>query len=185
MANTHPTWLTILAILMGPVTALMISRVLDWIREKDKRRKQLFFTLIGTRAMFHSPQHVEALNSIDVVFDQKDDKAIRDQWAHVLQHLEVDETTPGWSETLDTRRVDLYQAIAKRLGYAFSAEYIKKGIYFPKYHYNFFRNQDTIYEGLAKALAEGTLRVRLEEPEPVVEPPEARIGLYAVRPPLG
>ncbi len=162
-------WLTITAIIAGPILALLAQRMLDWWRQRDKTRKSLYFKLMATRAMFNSPQHVEALNSIDVVFSN--DKSVRDLWKKALDHLATDEMAPGWNDTLDTLRVDLYQEIGNKLGYKYTTDYIKRGIYFPTYHSNFVMNQNAIYGGLAKAIKDGELRVKLIDGEP---PPDVK-----------
>ncbi len=175
----HPTsleWITIAAIIAGPVLALLFQRLLDNWRERSKRRTNLFFTLMATRAraMFQLPEHVQALNSIDVVFSKDDE--IRRLWKLVLDHLWIDETSAGWPDKLDDLRVDLYQAIGNKLGYRYTTDYIKRGIYFPKYHLNFYENQNNIYSGLARALSGGKLEVNLsqENPPAVAQPPVRR-----------
>jgi hypothetical protein len=72
MPPTAPTWfewLTVAAIVLGPILALFAQRVLDRLREQQKQRVNLFMTLMSTRAAFLSPVHVQALNSIVVVFN--------------------------------------------------------------------------------------------------------------------
>ena len=74
MPTSHPTWfdwLTVIALLAGPILALLTQRVLDRLRERDKQRKQLYFTLMSTRAQWLSAPHLQALNSIDIVFRNK------------------------------------------------------------------------------------------------------------------
>jgi hypothetical protein len=164
-------WITIAAIIAGPVLALFIQRVLDWWRERDKRRKSLYFTLMGTRAMFNSPEHVQALNSIDVVFRKDED--IGKLWKKVLDHLALDTASNDWGHILDDLRSDLYRKIGDTLGYKYTTDYIKRGIYFPKYHGDFILNQAEIYAGLAKALKDGKLKVELAQEPP--QPP-VRIG---------
>jgi hypothetical protein len=160
-------YLTIAAIVLGPVLALLAQRALDFLREKGERQKKLYFTLMGTRALFNQQEHVQALNSIDVIFSK--DGNIRDLWRRCLDHLATDEVNPGWLDTLDTLRVDLYQAIGNKLGYHYTTEYIKRGIYFPKYHSNLVTNQNKLLEGFAKAVESGKLKVEVVETPPAEE----------------
>jgi len=168
----QPTWyeyLTIAAlILFGPVFAVFSQRVVDWLRERADREKKLYFSLMRTRAVFFSDEHVQSLNSIDVVFAK--DKSIRDLWKKCLDHLSTDENLPGWNDTLTTLRVDLYQEIGNKLGYRYTTDYIKSGIYFPTRHQNIMVAQVKVLEGLAKAVEQGVLKVKLEEPPPPVVP---------------
>lgn len=171
----QPTWyeyLTIAAlILFGPVFALFSQRALDWFRERADGKKKLYFTLMKTRAVFFSDEHVQALNSIDVIFAKE--KSIRDLWKKCLVHLATDENLPGWQDTLTTLRVDLYQAIGNKLGYPYTTDYIKSGIYFPTRHQNMIIAQNKVLEGFARAVEDGVLKVKVEE-----EPPPPRAGAH-------
>jgi uncharacterized protein DUF6680 len=144
----QPHWyeyVTIAAIVLGPVLALLMQRVLDWIRRHEEARKRLYFTLMGTRALFTSNEHVQALNSIDVMFSK--DQEIRDLWRKCLDHLATDENTPGWNDRLIDLRADLYQAIGNKVGFRYTTDYIKRGIYFPKFHSNVLLNQNKCWKG--------------------------------------
>jgi hypothetical protein len=41
-------WLTVAAIVLGPILALLSQRLLDYLREKRQQRLRLFMTLIST-----------------------------------------------------------------------------------------------------------------------------------------
>ncbi len=159
-------WLTVAAIVLGPVLALLAQRLLDQIREKKNRRTQLYMTLMSTRAIPLAPAHIEALNSIDVVFSGQRDKNIRETWGKVLEHLLTDTSRPGWQERLNDLKVDLYQAIGAAVGYNFSIDYLKRQVYWPTYHADMERDYIQIRQMLAKALTEHGLRVVLTEQEP-------------------
>ena len=161
--QVHPSWfdwITVVAILVGPVLALSVQRVLDWIRNREATQKRLYFTLMGTRAKFLSDEHVQALNTIDVIFSK--DQTIRDLWRRCLDHLAKDVNAQGWNETLLDLRVDLYQAIGNRLGYRYTTDYIKRGVYFPTHHSNVLENQNKVLAGLAKAVETGKLKVEID-----------------------
>ena len=72
--------LTILAVLISPLVAIQVSRWIDSSRDHDSRRVQVYRTLMSTRASGLSPSHVEALNSIDLEFTKKKDKAVNLAW---------------------------------------------------------------------------------------------------------
>jgi hypothetical protein len=110
-----------------------------------------------TRAVFFSDDHVQALNTIDVVF--AGEKNIRALWKKCLDHLITDETQIGWTDTLTTLRVDLYQAIGDEVGYHYTTDYLKSGIYFPIRHQKTMDAQTAVLEGFAKAVGDGVLKV--------------------------
>ena len=126
---------------------------------------------MSTRADFTHVDHVRALNSIDAVFSDKggDDKNIRDLWKKVLDHVVTDETAPLWRDTLATLSVDLYQAIGNKLNYRYTTDYIKRGVYLPMRHGKIAMDQATVLDGFAKAVADGTLKVKVEA-EPALPP---------------
>jgi hypothetical protein len=56
--------LTIIAIVAGPIVAVMITRWIDESRERTRRRMDVFRTLMRTRRTPATPEHVGALNLI-------------------------------------------------------------------------------------------------------------------------
>ena len=92
-------WLTVIAILIAPLFAVQVTQFLDRSRHKRDAQLRLFATLMSTRAVSLSPQHVNALNLIDVVFYSRrdDDKQIRNLWKQYLDHLGTDQSqNPNW-----------------------------------------------------------------------------------------
>ena len=77
-------WLVIaLATLIGPIAAVQISQWLDRKRHARAEKVVVFRTLMATRATTLAPSHVEALNTIDIVFGSSStkDKNFRNDWA--------------------------------------------------------------------------------------------------------
>ena len=67
------------------VIAIQVQRKVDERREKRNRKLAIFKALMATRAAPLSPDHVNALNMIDVEFH--DDKPILDAWREYHDHL--------------------------------------------------------------------------------------------------
>lgn len=168
MNNGHPSWfdwITVCAIVTGPVFALWAQRGLDHLREKKQQRPRMYLTLMSTRATWLVPAHVEAVNSIDVVFNGWLDKKVRAAWKKVLEHAATDTHGEGWTDRLTDLRVDLYREIGLRVGYDFNTDYLKRQFYAPMYFSELETEQMTIRKGLARALGGGDgIRVRLVEP---------------------
>lgn len=80
-------WLSVIAVLASPLVALQVSTFLARRQTAADRRRDVFRTLMATRAMRFSPQHVEALNAIDIEFAPAKFKAVRTAWKVYLDHL--------------------------------------------------------------------------------------------------
>ena len=172
--NAPPSWfdwITAAAIVLGPILALLAQRGLDHIREKRRRRLLLYMTLMSTRATGVAPDHVNALNSIDVVFSDKSDQEVRDAWHKVLAHLGTDPNAAGWQEKLNDLKVDLFREIGVRVGYDFTTDYLKRQIYLPTYYVNAESELLQIRHALTEALTDDGLKVKLAVPQ---EPPAVR-----------
>ena len=61
-------WIMIIAVFLGPIVAVRLTRYLDNKNEIKNRKLELFRTLMSTRAYSISWEHVSALNRIDVEF---------------------------------------------------------------------------------------------------------------------
>ena len=71
---TISDWLVILAIIIAPILAVQVQKIIESRRSKRERKLQVFKALMATRATPLSPIHVEALNMIDIEF--YDDKML-------------------------------------------------------------------------------------------------------------
>jgi len=171
---TKPGWfegLTIGAIVLGPVLALLAQRVLDRLRERKKQRVGLYFALMSTRAQQLAPVHVQALNSIDIVFNRRwKDKKIREAWRAWRAHADKDSKAAGWTERSSDLKVELYQAIGKAVGYTFDIDYLKRQAYLPVAHVDIEAELVQIRQTLAKILTTDGLRVIVGEQKR--EPPQ-------------
>jgi hypothetical protein len=158
-------WITIAAIVLGPILALLTQRVIDRIREKRERRVQLFLTLMRTRATPLAPDHVNALNSIDVVFDGDRDQKIREAWRKPLSHAVADASQPTWQERYNDLKVELFREIGLLVGYSFDIDYFKRQVHYPKAFGDIEADAVRLRTSLTKALTEDGLKVQLVTPE--------------------
>ncbi len=138
-------YLTILAIILGPILAVQIESHLEKNRELRKRREKVFALLMATRATILSQQHVEALNVIDVIFYSKGDrdknaKAVREAWKIYLDHLfnvPLPENKSA-NEIWDEKRKDLLASLLKKMAECLEYDYdevlLKRAAYYPKAH---------------------------------------------------
>ncbi|MGB7435847.1 MAG: DUF6680 family protein, partial [Candidatus Acidiferrum sp.] len=61
-------WLTILAIIIGPLAALLIQKHLERLKAKEDRKVMIFRALMANRSSRLSPAYVQALNGIETEF---------------------------------------------------------------------------------------------------------------------
>lgn len=170
-------WITVAAIVAGPVLALATQRGLDAVREKRQQRVQIYLTLMSLRSTPLHTDHVKALNVLDTVFSRRNDKdrRVRDTWDKVLAQLNTkregnEDELKYWDNRLLDLRVDLYQAVGRAVGYDHSVEYIKTHIYGPKYYHDAEMDQISIREGFVKILSPNGLKVVVNNTEPDVPP---------------
>lgn len=128
-------WIEIFAIFFGPFSALWVQRLLDNSREVKRQKEHLYFTLMRLRAANLTPDFVNALNMIDVVFkgSGRSEKRIRDKWKILMDHFNTrDSESKEWGEKRQDLTVDLLAAIGEHLGFRFEPSHIKRQVYFPK-----------------------------------------------------
>ncbi len=138
-------WVMIFAVLFSPFLAVFAQRKIDLSREKRGQKLWVFRTLMATRGNKISLDHVQALNSIELFFNNpKSDKEIVEKWNEYLDHLigqNLKQDDKGystklaaWSEKNDDLLAELLQLMSKSLGYDFDKVKIKRGIYSPRGH---------------------------------------------------
>jgi hypothetical protein len=126
--------LTILAILVGPIAAVMITRRIDDRRAKEHRRREVFSTLMRTRRFKLSVDHVNALNLIQIEFYGRPDVA--GAYQQYISHLNspIPSTTDEQSAFFERREdlfVDLVHSIARELKYDLDKRDLAKLAYGP------------------------------------------------------
>jgi hypothetical protein len=78
---------TIVAVLAGPILAVWVTRRIDESRLKQTRRMEVFRTLMRTRRMRLNPDHVGALNLVEIEFHGEVPviEAWKSYWDHLRQ----------------------------------------------------------------------------------------------------
>lgn len=143
---TIAEWMMIAAVLLAPLTAVQVQKWLEGWREKKERKKQIFTTLMATRATRIDPSHVTALNMIDLEFKET---SVLEKWREYLDCLaEVPEIPAAnssadiqqtyknvlnnWTGRHDDKFIDLLYEMSRVLKYKFDKVYLKKSIYYPR-----------------------------------------------------
>lgn len=174
--------ITILAIVVGPVLALMVQRWLDATRTADARRLSVFRELMATRAARLSPRHVEALNLIELEFTGKKFAKVRAEWKEYLDSLSNTPTDEALQavhyQSREEKFVTLVVQMGKSLGYSFDSVAIKRNAYSPIAHGELEKDQQLVRKGVVELLtgkrALSTL-TWVMQPEPhKAQPPDAK-----------
>ena len=150
--------LTILAILFAPIIALRVSARLDRDKELRKRQLDIFTTLMATRSAILSPEHVKALNAIDIEFYRNAE--IIGSWRIYLDHLNYsniqgqkpknEQEWKIWGEKSQELLVDLLEKMASALNFKFSKVDIKRAHYRPQAYLDIETDQTIIRKGLTQ-----------------------------------
>lgn len=130
-------FLTIFAIILGPILAVQAQKWIEKHQAETNRKLYIFKTLMATRSIAGrvSSDHVTALNMIDIEFYKE--KEITDTWKCYLDCLNQPESENAlntWAKERDGLFVDLLKKMAKSLGYDFDPVHLKKAVYLPKAH---------------------------------------------------
>ena len=131
--------LTISAIILGPILALIIQREVGRYREKRDRKLKIFRDLMASRATRLSPKWVEGVNAIEVEFYAKSgkDKKVIDAWRVYCDHLNYFPQTgdasqvSAWDNKSQELIVNLLYEMAQSLGYDYDKVGLKRNIYVP------------------------------------------------------
>lgn len=133
-SEKYATAFTVIAIISGPIMAVIITRISDSYREKKRRRWEVFRSLMRSRGQQLSEDFVGSINLIGVEFHDCSD--IIDAKVEYLAHLCSDFPTeePARSSFFmegDRKHAVLIKRIAKRLGVDIDGLDIAKGVYSP------------------------------------------------------
>jgi hypothetical protein len=147
----------ILAVLIAPVVAVQVQKWLERFREENERKTRIFKVLMATRATGLSQEHVQALNLIDLEFQGKKYKKVRDCWKEYLDHLgsfpkDDEKAMPVWSDKKADYLATMLMEMGQTLGYEYDSVHIKKGIYLPEGHSQLENEQSLLRRGMIRLL---------------------------------
>jgi hypothetical protein len=117
-------WLTICAVLLGPLLAFTVQYFRDERRDAVNRKRTIFRQLLLTQKVTMAPTHVDALNSIPLEF--YGEKAVMQAWREYTSHLNnqamLKNNGSGWAE----RRLELLVTLTFEAGKCLGLEHIDK-----------------------------------------------------------
>jgi len=143
MAIAADTWAVVLATATGPVAAVLITFWRER-RASIRARPELFRTLMATRRVGISAQHVNSLNLIEV--DSYGRANVLKEWLAYKSHLfSGSPEDDAWRETKERLLANLLCQMARTLRYKIPAMDIFKGGYAPK---GWEHSQGRVFEAL-------------------------------------
>jgi hypothetical protein len=146
--NTIVLVATIVAIYLGPIRAVKISRDNDKLREAHRRKFSIFSNLMKTRRMILDPLHVSSLNIVEVEFHGHADiiRAYRAYLDYLNKPIQLNPSSPeadNFFRERDDLLFDLIHAIGGQLGYSYDKRDLRKFSYAPQGWQNVETEQQT------------------------------------------
>ena len=127
--------LTIIALVAGPLVAVIITER-NRKKDEDKKRKiNIYKTLMATRSTTLVFAHIEAINLVEVEFHSSipQEKCVIDTWKLYIAHLkERGLTVETWELRRKDLLADLLFDISACLGYGHDKAQIQQGAYYPQ-----------------------------------------------------
>ncbi|MCJ8314198.1 MAG: hypothetical protein HRU38_18775 [Saccharospirillaceae bacterium] len=161
---TISDWIMIVAVFLGPIVAVQLTRFLDSKTAVKQRKLDIFKTLMSTRQYTTNWEHVMTLNRIDLEFNAKNskEKFVVEAWKAYLDLLNDKSISPEqWGVKRVDLLVDLLHKMSIVLDYDFDKTHIKNSSYSPMAHGDIETQQDAIRQGLI-AILEGKKTVQME-----------------------
>jgi hypothetical protein len=144
MAIAADTWAVVLATATGLVAAVLITLWRERRASIRARRLDIFRTLMATRQVGISAQHVNSLNLIEVDFYGC--VKVQKEWQEYKGHLfSGGDEDDAWREKKERLLANLLCEMAKTLRYKIPAMDIFKGGYAPK---GWWHSQGRVFEAL-------------------------------------
>jgi uncharacterized protein DUF6680 len=142
-----------LTIVLSPLIAVQVTEFVNRRREARGRRTWIFRTLMATRISRLSLDHVQALNQIDLEFQDRRFHNVLKAWKAYRHHLNIqDPPSEVWMTKGLDLLVELLFEMGKCLGYSLDKTDIRSTSYSPNAHGQFEDEQANIRRGLLGVL---------------------------------
>lgn len=175
---TGADWAIVFATLMGPVLAVQAQKWIEALRKSSEAKDLIFRSLMATRGARLSPEHVRALNMIDLTFygksvakRTKQEQGVLDTWKEYLDHLyepfpENEAEIKVFQAHREELVTNLLSAIASERGLKFDRVQLKKGSYMPVGYEQQEQQQKALLDGAVKVFkGERAIKVVNASPE--------------------
>lgn len=117
---------TLAAIVLGPIIAILVTRLLDRNREMQWRRMDVFRNLMQTRGIRLDPIHVAALNVVEIEFFN--DQKVRQAFQLYIKHLSSPQPAVGEHDRYFAQRSDLFMDLLSEIGSSVGLTFDKRDL---------------------------------------------------------
>lgn len=186
-------WAIIFATLTGPILAVQAQKAIEALRERRHRKTYVFEQLMATRRARLSPEHVRALNMIDLVFygprlmgikrRSSAEQHVLDCWKEYLDHLnnrDENEPVAQWAAKGDELFTNILHAISTDIGYSFDRVQLKRGAYSPNAHVEIEEEQNELRKALL-SLVTGNHALKMSVVSMPIDPEMADANAAAIQ----
>ncbi|HMS95447.1 MAG TPA: hypothetical protein PKA03_09550 [Tabrizicola sp.] len=117
---------TLVAIVLGPIVAVIVTRVLDGKSERRRRKIDVFRNLMQTRGIRLDPVHVAALNILEIEFYNEPE--VRRAYADYIAHLSAPMPNVSEQDRFFEQRSDLFMSLLHKMGDALKFRFDKRDL---------------------------------------------------------
>jgi len=154
------------ATILGPILAVQAQKFIERATERHRSRRSIFRALMSNRATRLNDDFVRSLNLIELEFSPgrffggAKDQTVINAWRSLHGEYGASGGKPEatnaelntWVQRIDDRVVSLLLAMSEALGYDFSEEVLRRGMYYPKGRYDIEQSQIAILHSLRRLL---------------------------------
>jgi len=152
------------ATIAGPILAVQAQKWIERAGERRRSRRAIFHALMSNRATRLHDDFVKSLNLIDLEFSPSrfggaKDRTVINAWRALFGEYHstpaegsTEDEFRAWNQRIADRLVSLLLAMSKALGYDFSEEQLRRGIYYPRGRADLEQTQLAILNGLRQLL---------------------------------
>jgi hypothetical protein len=156
--------LTIIAILTGPLAALLIQKHIEERRARTDRKVKILRDLMAYRANILLAQFVQAVNGIELEF--YGETRVIEAWHTLSEHLYTTQPTDPnenkrWIDQVSEHVNTLLSVMGESLDYHFSAVTLKRSRYYPT-GWNTVETENTKLRQAAIKVFEGDKSLKVE-----------------------
>ena len=144
-------FVTLIAVLLGPVIAVTITLVFESRRRTRESRIQVMRMLLNTRHLASDPSYTIAINLVPVEFNRK--KEVMKSWREYIETVRFKQTPQNQEEhykLMVAKQTTLIYEIMKSLGFKLSETDIQTNAYASEG----FINRDNLYLNSLRAMCD-------------------------------